>query len=125
MNLFGKKVEAIVVKIALILLLLSTMFPPFTCMRGLNRGEWKVNTREWGFIFRPPDCFGDSLKIMSIDFPTLVLEYIMIIVFCCLIHMFMRKKTSKVTKCPYCAEEIESDAVKCRFCGESVSSATK
>ena len=125
MNLFGKKLKPIVIKISLILLLISTMFPPFICVMHLERGEWQWHSREWGFIFYAPNCMDIYGKTMEIDIRTLAVEYILIIILGCLIHMFMREKRSKVKKCLYCAEEIESDAVKCRFCGEPVSSATK
>lgn len=91
MNLFGKTVRPIVVKISFILLLISTMFPPFICISNLKEGEWKESFREWGFIFIAPHCDGDIFKIMEIDIRTLAVEYIIIIILGCLIHMFMKK----------------------------------
>jgi len=92
MNLLGKTLRPIVVKISLILLLISTMFPPFICRAVLEDGEWKLGTRTWGFIFNTPHCFGIPRTIMEIDIRTLSVEYILIIILCFLIHMLIKEK---------------------------------
>ena len=91
MNLFGKTVRPIVVRISLILLLISNMFPPFICVSKLVEEGWKDSFREWGFIFMAPHCDYNFDRIMEIDIRTLAVEYILIIILGCLIHMFIKK----------------------------------
>ena len=69
MKLFGKELNPIVIEATLILMFLATLFCPF--VKYVENSPYQ---RSWEFLFNPP-----SYK--SIDIPTLLVEYVLILFF--------------------------------------------
>lgn len=80
MKLFGKELNPIVIKVTFILLFLATLFAPFTFCDSY--GHYRTS---WDFLFDPP-------KMMTIDIPILFVEYVLILFFVCIVHLFMKDK---------------------------------
>jgi hypothetical protein len=91
MNLLGKALRPIVVKITLILLFIASVFPPFIGSL-IKDGNLNRSYREWAFILNPPKYIDFDEKFMSIDILTLLVEYISITILGLIIHMFIKEK---------------------------------
>lgn len=76
MKLFGKELNPIIIKTTLILLFISTLFPP-----KIDRYD---HVRIWDFLFNE-----SSRKI---DILTLLVEYVLIFFLMGIVHLFMKDK---------------------------------
>jgi hypothetical protein len=81
MKLFGKELNPIVIKVTLVLLFLSTLFPPFTFCNMYGNC-----TTVWSILFEPPEG-------KTIDLSILFIQYVLILFLMCIVHSFMKNKS--------------------------------
>jgi len=89
MKAFGKELNPTVIKITLILLFLSTLFPPFI----FRPPGYSISMRKWGFLFNPPGIHTPYLSVeYTIDVLTLCVEYVLILILMCIVYIFVKDK---------------------------------